>query len=67
MKKGLMIAGIALSCSLIGAMGGAAVYSNSLKSGDATYESKTSEAAGVFKQPKMTPALFHLPVEPPTL
>lgn len=58
MKKGLMIAGIALSCSLIGAMGGAAVYSNSLKSGDATYEARTSEAGGVFKQPKMTPALF---------
>lgn len=53
-----MIAGIALSCSLIGAMGGAAVYSNSLKSGDATYEARPSEAGGVFKQPKMTPALF---------
>lgn len=58
MKKGFIIAGIALGCSIIGAMGGVAIYSNSLNGGFGSRQAETTEVNGAFKQPKMTPALF---------
>lgn len=58
MKKGFIIAGIALGCSIIGAMGGVVIYSNSLNGGFGSRQAETTEVNGAFKQPKMTPALF---------
>ncbi|WP_297720180.1 trypsin-like peptidase domain-containing protein [uncultured Porphyromonas sp.] len=58
MKKGFIIAGIALGCSIIGAMGGVVIYSNSLNGGLGSRQAETTEVNGAFKQPKMTPALF---------
>lgn len=60
MKKGLLIAGIALGCSILGAVGGVAIYSNTLGGEYVTYtqDEDGNTTNTVFKQPKMTPAFF---------
>lgn len=63
MKKGLGTALIALSCSVIGALGGVAIYANSNNGGGdlfggSNFNGETHNASTIFKQPEMTPAVY---------
>lgn len=61
MKKGLIFAAIALGSSVLGAIGGVAIYSGSSKYFSSSPNERQGEVAKVgdlFNQPKMTPAIF---------
>lgn len=62
MKKGITVAIIALVCSVLGAIGGAALYANvgerGLVSERTELNGEIAKAANLFNQPEMTPAVY---------
>lgn len=58
------MAGIGLGCSLLGAFGGAAIYSNTVEGKTRTVYTEQTDG-GVFKQAKMTPAVFSSSADTP--
>lgn len=62
MKKGILIAAVALGCSLVGAVGGAAIYSGTLNDSFASspteLQGEVAKAAQLFNQPSYTPAVY---------